>query len=207
MTIRLSISSLAGTARTVVAVGTLRLRSMFVAMALAGPRRTVTLSSSVWLFGADFGSWAGIGALLVSGFEAAAASAAEGRPLAAGAASAAGSLATGGRPDCWAAAGDSPEALGAACSLFTTGSWRVGGFDSCFEAAAVPFPPAEDEPPPSACPSSSLKESKMLHHFLSTEFRSFRNCSYSSSTSHSLPPNSSGRRWLNWFGTGYTPLP
>src|SRR3954451_3811242 len=39
MTIRLSISSLAGTARTLVAVGTWRLVSMFVTTRAAGPRR------------------------------------------------------------------------------------------------------------------------------------------------------------------------
>src|SRR3954452_7827822 len=62
MTTRLSISSFAGTARTVVAVGTLRLWSMLVAIALAGPRSTETVSSSVFALGVDLGSWAGMGA-------------------------------------------------------------------------------------------------------------------------------------------------
>src|SRR6476660_3899207 len=62
MTTRLSIRSFAGMARTLVAVGTSRLVTMFEAMALAGPRRTETTSSSgavgALMF---FGSWAGIG--------------------------------------------------------------------------------------------------------------------------------------------------
>ena len=46
MTRRLSISSLAGTARTVVAVGTVREASMLAATALAGPRSLTTVSSA-----------------------------------------------------------------------------------------------------------------------------------------------------------------
>src|SRR5919107_2011778 len=62
MTTRLSIRSLAGTALTLVAVGTSRLVTMFVAMALAGPRRTDTTSSSGAVGALTFfGSWAGIG--------------------------------------------------------------------------------------------------------------------------------------------------
>src|SRR5688572_31721725 len=62
MTTRLSISSLAGIARTDVAVGTSRLVTMFVAMALAGPRRTETTSSSGAVGALTFlGSCAGMG--------------------------------------------------------------------------------------------------------------------------------------------------
>src|SRR3989442_14533959 len=62
MTTRLSIRSFAGMARTLVAVGTSRLVTMFVAMALAGPRRTETTSSSGAVGALMFlGSWAGIG--------------------------------------------------------------------------------------------------------------------------------------------------
>src|ERR1700712_5050862 len=62
ITTRLSMSSLAGTARTLVAVGTSRLVTMLVAIALAGPRSTETVSSSgVELSLAALGSWAGIG--------------------------------------------------------------------------------------------------------------------------------------------------
>src|SRR5215207_2012173 len=62
MTTRLSISSLAGMARTLVAVGTSRLVTMLVAIAFAGPLSTETTSSS-GAVGAlvFFGSWAGIG--------------------------------------------------------------------------------------------------------------------------------------------------
>src|ERR1700704_3259689 len=56
MTTRLSIRSLAGTALTLVAVGTSRLKTMLDAMALAGPRRTETTSSS-----------GGVGALVLLG--------------------------------------------------------------------------------------------------------------------------------------------
>ena len=64
MTTRLSISSFAGMARTLVAVGTSRLVIMLVAMALAGPRRTETTSSSGAVGALMFlGSWAGIGAV------------------------------------------------------------------------------------------------------------------------------------------------
>src|SRR5688572_27127503 len=62
MTTRLSISSLAGIARTDVAVGTSRLVTMLVAIALAGPRRTETTSSSGAVGAFTFlGSWAGMG--------------------------------------------------------------------------------------------------------------------------------------------------
>src|SRR4051794_10577967 len=62
MTTRLSMSSLAGMARTLVAVGTSRLETMLAAMALAGPRRTVfTDSSGTDLSLVVFGSCAGMG--------------------------------------------------------------------------------------------------------------------------------------------------
>src|SRR5260370_33408414 len=46
MTIRLSISSLAGTVRTLVAVGTDRLADMFSAARAAAPRRRIPLASA-----------------------------------------------------------------------------------------------------------------------------------------------------------------
>src|SRR5680860_1135431 len=68
ITPRLSISSLAGMARTLVAVGTSRLVTMLVAMALAGPRRTETTSSSGAVGALTFlGSWAGIGCAALPG--------------------------------------------------------------------------------------------------------------------------------------------
>src|ERR1700744_5262855 len=45
MTIRLSMSSLAGTARTLVAVGTVRLAAMFCAVRAAAPRSLLTSAS------------------------------------------------------------------------------------------------------------------------------------------------------------------
>src|SRR5919112_6116915 len=62
ITTRLSISSLAGMARTLVAVGNWRLVTMLVAMAFAGPRRTETTSSSGAVGALAFlGSCAGMG--------------------------------------------------------------------------------------------------------------------------------------------------
>src|SRR6478736_8051662 len=62
MTTRLSISSLAGMARTLVGVGTSRLVTMLAAMAFAGPRNTETTSSSGAVGALMFlGSWAGMG--------------------------------------------------------------------------------------------------------------------------------------------------
>src|SRR6478735_3917099 len=69
MTTRLSMSSFAGMARTLVAVGTSRLVTMLVAMALAGPRRTETTSSSGAVGALTFlGSWAGMGWAPAAGF-------------------------------------------------------------------------------------------------------------------------------------------
>src|SRR5690625_7896787 len=51
MTMRLSMSALAGSARTEVAVGTSSESSMFLAMSFAGPRRGVIVSSGA-VFGA-----------------------------------------------------------------------------------------------------------------------------------------------------------
>ena len=114
MTTRLSISSFAGMARTLVAVGTVRLASMLVAIALAGPRSTLTLFSSISAFRSEAGSCAGMG--LAADFSSREVSAFF-----------AGSLATGGLPLCCVLAGLSPDAFGAAASAFTTGSSFVGG--------------------------------------------------------------------------------
>ncbi len=72
MTIRLSMSSLAGTARTLVAVGTLRLAAMFCAVRAAAPRSLFTSASAGggvvgawladgWLVAGFAGAWAGAG--------------------------------------------------------------------------------------------------------------------------------------------------
>src|SRR5919206_2949688 len=58
MTTRLSISSLAGTARTLVAVGTVRLASMFATTRAAGPRRRTVVSAASSAAGAAFGAGA-----------------------------------------------------------------------------------------------------------------------------------------------------
>src|SRR5829696_4282947 len=64
MTMRLSIISLAGTVRTLVAVGTVSDSSMFAARVFVIPRRTVTASSSLLsraAAGAILGACAGMG--------------------------------------------------------------------------------------------------------------------------------------------------
>src|SRR3712207_1018832 len=65
MTMRLSHNSLTGTDRTLVAVGTLRLRSMFWAVRAGAPRSGVTVGSSVACAGAlgvfSLGTGAGTG--------------------------------------------------------------------------------------------------------------------------------------------------
>ena len=163
MTTRLSISSFAGIARTLVAVGTSRLVIMLVAMALAGPRRTETTSSSGAVGALMFlGSWAGIGAVpgpasevlepsraTVAGAFFAGAGAGAAGAGAAGAGAAGGAAGAGG---CVAAA-----AAGA-----TTGSSRVAG---CATVAA-PEAPLVDELSPAS------KDSNNGHHLASTVFLS-----------------------------------
>src|SRR5690242_14484122 len=60
MTMRLSAISLAGTARTLVAVGTLSEASMFFAMAAAAPRSCFDSGSSFFA-GSAFAFWSGSG--------------------------------------------------------------------------------------------------------------------------------------------------
>src|SRR6478752_350016 len=61
MTTRLSMSSLAGTARTLVAVGTARLLSMLVTTRAAGPRSGTVSSSLVGPVGLTAGASRGVG--------------------------------------------------------------------------------------------------------------------------------------------------
>src|SRR6476620_8532375 len=61
MTIRLSHSSLTGTERTDVAVGTVRLASMFCAVRAGAPRSTVRVGSSEASFAAGFSGSFGTG--------------------------------------------------------------------------------------------------------------------------------------------------
>src|SRR3954451_25424280 len=65
ITMRLSIKSLTGTDRTLVAVGTARLASMFCAVRAGAPRRTVSLGSSLALAGAGFSGYLGTGRAVV----------------------------------------------------------------------------------------------------------------------------------------------
>ena len=58
-------------------------------------------------------------------------------------------------------------------------------------------------------PLTGLYSSRIGHHALSTEFLSTLNCSYSSSTSHSLAPNSPSLETptpVTWLDTPYRPL-
>ena len=61
MTIRLSMSSFAGTARTLVAVGTSSEASMFVTTRAAAPRRGVMTGSSVIVGSAGWAGSRGVG--------------------------------------------------------------------------------------------------------------------------------------------------
>jgi hypothetical protein len=175
-------------ARTLVAVGTSRLVTMLVAMAFAGPRRIETTSSSGAVGALTFlGSCAGMGCEPVPDsvfLEPSRATVAGAFLTGAGAGAAAGAAEAGG------ADGGAGVAAGAAGAAFTTGISRVAGW-----AAACPEFPLEEELP------AAPKDSNSGHHLASTAFLSFWYCSYSSSTSHSFPPNSSGRRWLGCSGT------
>src|SRR3984957_4102493 len=64
MTILLSMSSLAGTARTLVAVGTVRLAAMFCAVRAAAPRSLLTSASAG---GAVTGAWPAAWAAVFAG--------------------------------------------------------------------------------------------------------------------------------------------
>src|SRR5450756_1504436 len=68
MTTRLSMRSLAGMARTLVAVGTLRLASMLVTVRAAAPRNGCTSSSVSGPVGLTGGMSRGLGAVLAAGF-------------------------------------------------------------------------------------------------------------------------------------------
>src|SRR3954454_3914342 len=162
MTTRLSMSSLAGIARTLVAVGTWRLVTMLVAMALAGPRRTETTSSSGAVGALTFlGSCAGMGCEPVP----ASVFLPPSRASVAGAfltgAGAAAGAAGAGAADAGAAGGVAGAAAGDdAGAAFTTGSSRVAGV-----AAWAEFP-LEEEPLPES------KDSNKGHHLASTAFLS-----------------------------------
>src|SRR6476620_5023143 len=148
MTTRLSIRSFAGIALTLVAVGTSRLVTMLDAMALAGPRRTDTTSSSGAVGALTFfGSWAGMGWAPVpaSVFLAPSRATVAGAFLAgagwAGAAAGAGAGAAAGA----LAAGVADAGACAGAGGVTTGSSRVAGLASGAVTAGTPL---EDGPLP-----------------------------------------------------------
>src|SRR4051794_6977570 len=68
ITMRLSISSLTGTERTLVAVGTVRLASMFCAVRAGAPRRTVRVGSSLAVVFAGFSGSLGTGLAAAAGW-------------------------------------------------------------------------------------------------------------------------------------------
>src|SRR3954465_14619707 len=68
ITMRLSISSLTGTERTLVAVGTVRLTSMFCAVRAGAPRRTVRVGSSLAVAFAGFSGSLGTGFAAATGW-------------------------------------------------------------------------------------------------------------------------------------------
>src|SRR3954465_5671685 len=68
ITMRLSIRSLTGTERTLVAVGTVRLASMFCAVRAGAPRRTVRVGSSLAVGVAGFSGSLGTGLAAAAGW-------------------------------------------------------------------------------------------------------------------------------------------
>ncbi len=175
MTVRLSMSSLTGTARTLVAVGTSREASMFCAVRAGAPRSVVT-----------------VGSLLTSGLSARSGSFGVG-PSSALSAFAAGFLSSAFGSDFSAAfvAGFLPacaSAFGSALPSFFFAAF-FAGFCSVFVLPEGPFAEPLEEAAPAA-PAVPSWASKNSHQALSTLFGSFLYCSYISSTSHSLAPNS-----------------
>ena len=159
MTMRLSAISFAGTARTLVAVGTLREASMFFAMAAAAPRSCFDSGSS--FFASAFGS-----ALAAAGFGAAFGSAFAGADCAGAALVAA----------CLAADSAFCTALGEGDAAWPLVAGLASACCRALSALACAF-------------CVGLKSAKKSCHAASTEEGSARNWSYISSTSHSLGPN------------------
>src|SRR5689334_1405543 len=201
MTIRLSQSSLTGTERTEVAVGTVRLASMFWAVRAGAPRSTVRVGSSEASAAAGGSGSLGTGEA-VDG--------AEGRASARGLVSPEG-VATGfaGLVDSVRAAG--LAAVSASGALFGAGFASVLGavFTADFRAGVasveasgalvVPFEPLPEFPSGALC-------SKKSHHTLSTLSGSRWYCSYISSTSHSFAPNAARGLSSASLSTGDAPF-
>ena len=207
MTTRLSMSSLAGTARTLVAVGTCRLASMLVTTRAAGPRSGTTWSSTGTEGSAARGSSRGFGATFASGPV---------RRLLSGAAFASGAGAT---VDAAAGCCDAGGVTGCAGVFAAAGAdWPFAApleapFDDPFEVPfEVPFEagvllcPFVAGVVPVVPPSPGGLLAKYEAHFGSTDFGSARYCWYISSTSHSLGPKSEMAVVRDWSGTADTPL-
>src|SRR4051794_4799167 len=178
-------SSLTGTDRTLVAVGTVRLASMLDTVRAGAPRSTVSCGSSVASpFAAGSGSLGtgdalaglGAGAALVCGFGAGRSDA-----LAAALAEVSWGPVSWGpvfwEPVFWGVGNDSSVLVAAPSAAFS------GAF-ALFTCGGAPLPELPFEPPSWGC---VLKKS---HHALSTLFGSRWYCWYISSTSHSFAPNS-----------------
>src|SRR4051812_16312076 len=190
ITIRLSHSSFTGTVRTLVAVGTLRLTSMFCAVRMGAPRSTVSVGSSTASGRVVGGTSFGTGAALVG---AAFAAAAFSGAAFSGAAFADAAFGAG-----FEGAGFAGAAWGALASV------RAGAFTSPFEARAVDGAPLFDGTP-------FPRDRKNSHQARSTLSGSAWYRSYISSTSHSLAPKSAiGSAvvvgWLSCTGSATRPF-
>src|SRR5690606_32136183 len=189
MTMRLSAISLAGTARTLVAVGTLSEASMFFAMAAAAPRRTL-------VSGSDFACFSAL-----SAFSALAAwpDRPELAPFSAGCGAGLGVGFAGAA--CWACCGSA--FLGSACFGSACAGCSAGAVEGAAAALADPWPLAEGAASVVSGFRSCVgeKSAKNSCHAASTEEGSARNWSYISSTSHSLGPNCDAGLLLDTAGT------
>src|SRR4051794_15730381 len=176
ITMRLSISSFTGTDRTLVAVGTRRLASMFCAVRAGAPRRTVRVGSST-----ASARLAGSGSFGTGAAEVGCGGRASARGVA------------------WVGA-DTAGLAGAFGSLLAWVGWSLAWPVGCVVVTAdfagadveAPLLPLEPRlPEPSPLPESAGEPwEKRSHHTLSTLWGSCWYRSYISSTSHSLAPKS-----------------
>src|SRR4051794_18686332 len=188
ITMRLSIRSLTGTERTLVAVGTVRLASMFCAVRAGAPRRTVRVGSSLAVAFAGFSGSLGTG-------------------LAAAAAGWAGRASA--RVLAVAGEFDFTVVFAAGLAAFAAGSGAFAGLvgvaDLVDLADLGALGGSDDFVCPLAAPSFApfvppeALFAKKSHHTLSTLFGSCWYCSYISSTSHSLAPNSASGSSADWL--------
>ena len=142
MTMRLSMSSLTGTVRTLVAVGTSRLASMFVTVRAAAPRSGACSGSS------EISGWAGFGASLVTG-DVGAGEVAGAVPRAA---TVAPSASARGAGDC------SARWLSVRCSAGEVVRGGVLGCRSAVESEELPAPAGDPLLPADSLPASVLAD-------------------------------------------------